>query len=150
MIVTFCGHSSFFPKEKHRIDMLKILEEQVGNNRADLFLGGYGGFDSFAYSCAREYKKTHPGVSIVFVTPYLNDNYIKKYIKSGRYEYDHILYPDIENKPLRLAILYRNRYMVEKADVVIAYVNRKGGAYQMHQYAKRKSKEIFNLAEKDI
>ena len=82
MVVTFCGHSNFYNKEKYRVEILKILEEQVGNKHADVYLGGYGGFDNFAYHCAKEYKKTHPEVSITFVTPYLDDNYIIKNILS--------------------------------------------------------------------
>ena len=57
-------------------------------------------------------------------------------------------YPEIENKPKRYAITYRNRYMAEKADYVIAYVSHGwGGAYATYMYAKRREKEIFNLAD---
>jgi hypothetical protein len=38
--------------------------------------------------------------------------------------------------------------MMEKADYVIAYVSHNwGGAYTTYKYAKRKGKEIFNLAK---
>lgn len=38
--------------------------------------------------------------------------------------------------------------MAEKADYVVAYVNRDwGGAYKTFEYAKKLNKKIFNLAE---
>ena len=50
--------------------------------------------------------------------------------------------------PKRYAILKRNEYMIERADVVIAFVNRNfGGAYKSYDYAKRKNKKIYNLAK---
>ena len=59
-----------------------------------------------------------------------------------------MIYPEIEDKPKRYAILYRNKYMVEKADYVVAYVSRNwGGAYQTYKHAKRRGKLIFNLAK---
>ena len=54
----------------------------------------------------------------------------------------------LKKKPLKFAISYRNKYMVETADYVIAYVSRAfGGAYMTYRHAKRKGKEIFNLAD---
>ena len=62
-------------------------------------------------------------------------------------EYDLIIYPEIEEKPRKYAITYRNKYMIEKSDCVVAYVERSfGGAYSTYKYAKRMGKEIFNLA----
>ena len=50
--------------------------------------------------------------------------------------------------PLKYAILQRNRYMIEKADLVFAYVNKAyGGAYQAFTFAQRLGKKIINLAD---
>ena len=66
-------------------------------------------------------------------------------------KYDEIIYPEIENKPLRFAISYRNQWMMQKADIVIAFVEHDwGGAYKTYQYAKRKGKRIFNLANTEL
>lgn len=47
-----------------------------------------------------------------------------------------------------MRITYRNKYMVEMADYVVAYVSHDwGGAYTTYKHAKRKGKEIFNLAK---
>ena len=75
-------------------------------------------------------------------------DYQHNHLRFQKTMYDSVLYPEIENKPKRYAILYRNKYMVEKADYVIAYVSHNwGGAYSTYQYAKRKGKNIFNLAQ---
>ena len=72
------------------------------------------------------------------------------YLESQKERYDFILFPDIESKPKKFAISYRNRVMVEQADFVIAYVDHNwGGAYETYRYAKRKGKVIFNLAENE-
>lgn len=145
MIVTFCGHAQFLKTDEYEQKLLAFLEEQVGDQCADMCLGGYGGFDRFAYDCCKKYKGTHPNVSLVFVTPYLNCR--KAASDDQKTRYDCILYPEIEDKPKRYAILYRNKYMVEQADIVVAYVSHDwGGAYTAYRHARRKGKTIFNLA----
>lgn len=143
MIITFCGHAQFQRSEECEKKLLTFLEEKVGDSSADIYLGGYGNFDAFAYGCCKKYQESHPNISLVFVTPYLSNNHLQ-YQKDI---YDAVLYPKIENKPLRYAITYRNRYMVEKADYIIAYVSHDwGGAYATYKHAQRKGKKIFNLA----
>ncbi|MBQ3489557.1 MAG: hypothetical protein IJA86_03095 [Clostridia bacterium] len=142
MVVTFCGHSQFQKSKEYEKKILAFLEEKVGNQLTDMYFGGYGNFDCFVYDCCKKYKETHPNISLVFVTPYLMvDNQCDQEKK-----YDSILYPGFEDKPKRYAIIYRNKYMIEKADYVIAYISHDwGGAYTTYRYAKRKGKEIFNL-----
>ncbi len=148
MIVTFCGHACFPKKEEHERKIIEFLEEKIGDKPAEMYLGGYGGFDAFAYDCCKKYKATHPNISLVFVTPYLTIEYQRNHLEYKKEFYDYILYPEIEDKPLRYAISYRNKYMAEKADYVIAYVNHNhGGAYATYRHAKRNGKEIFNLAD---
>lgn len=146
MIITFCGHADFVSTQEYRQRVLDLLEREVGDASVDFYLGGYGAFDQFAYSCCKAYQKEHPKALLVFVTPY---RVVKKMMGRDPGElYDAILYPPIEDKPLKFAILYRNQYMVEQADLVIAYVaHSTGGAYQSYQYARRKGKTLFNLAQ---
>jgi hypothetical protein len=141
MIVTFCGHSDFIATKEHENRILSILEKEVGNETAELFLGEYGSFDKFAYQCAKKYKALHSNVALVYVTPYFEN--INDDIKN---RYDRIIYPEIEKIPKRLAIIFRNRYMIEQSDVVISYVKREyGGAYKTYSFAKKKGKIIYNL-----
>ena len=57
MIVTFCGHSKFSASMEYERKILSFLEEWVGDNVAEMYLGGYGEFDGFAYTCCKKYKK---------------------------------------------------------------------------------------------
>lgn len=146
MIITFCGHSRFLKSAEREEEVLLILEKLVGDSDADFFLGGYGEFDEFAYACSKKFKERHPSVSLVFVTPYITLDYQKNHLEYKASLYDSIIYPEIEEKPLRFAITYRNRYMIERADFIIAYVNRtSGGAYKTLRYAKKLGKNIYNI-----
>lgn len=146
MIIAFCGHARFSESEEYEQKILAFLEEKVGDQVADMYLGGYGGFDSFAYGCCKKFKEKHPKSSLIFITPYLTEEYQKNHLEYQKKRYDSIIYPEIENKPKRYAITYRNKYMVEKADFIVAYITHDwGGAYKTYQYAKRKKKPIFNI-----
>ena len=140
MIIAFFGHADFQKTAVLEQKLLALLEDVVGESAAEFYLGGYGGFDNFAYRCGRSYQKMHPLVSLVFVTPYPNP-------KSLEHTYDLILYPALEARPKRFSILYRNQYMVEKADCIISYVAHSwGGAYTAISYAEKRHKKILNLA----
>ncbi len=141
MIVTFCGHSDFTSTKEYEEKLLKILEEKVGDNKVDFYLGGYGGFDNFAYNCCKKYKQSHTNALLVFISPYLNNS-----IKFRDCFYDYTIYPEIEDKLPKFAIIYRNKWMVDKADLVISYIERSwGGAVTTFSYAKKKGKELINL-----
>ena len=124
--------------------LLSVLESQIGDSPAELLLGGYGSFDRFALQCGKIFQQTHPQVSLIYVTPYM---VTERQISVGA-EYDGIVYPPLEHIPPRYAILHRNRYMVERADLVIACITRsRGGAYQTYLHARRKGKTMINLAD---
>ena len=128
--------------------MLTILTEKIGDQNAELLIGGYGSFDAFARECGRTYQKTHPNTKLIFVTPYMTPNDEKIYSYDQKALYDAIVYPPLEHVPPRFAILKRNEWMVDRADLVIAYVRHSwGGARKALDHAEKAQKEIFNLAE---
>jgi len=146
MIVAFFGHAQFTVKTEYESRLISILEETIGIQKADIYLGGYGEFDAFAYRCCQKYKATHPDISLVLVTPYITKSYQENRLIHEKDRYDALLYPPIEDKPLRFAITYRNQWMVEQADVIIMGITHTwGGAYKTYQYAKRKKKKTINL-----
>ena len=141
MFVAFFGHSSYVPQEADKKSVMEILEKKAEGVALEFLLGENGGFDDFAFECAVEFKSRYPESKLIFVTPYLR--------KSRRSEsvYDQIIYPELENVPPKFAISRRNRWMVERSDFIIAYVNRSwGGAYATYSYAGRRDKIIFNIA----
>ena len=148
MIITFCGHASYIERDGDEEKLLSLLTEIIGDSPAELYLGGYGAFDEFARRCGSKYQDTHPDTRLVFVTPYITEEYQKNHLEPIKRIYDATVYPPIENVPMRFAISHRNKWMAEQADVVVAYITHEfGGAYGTYKHAKRKQKKIFNFAE---
>ena len=143
--ITFCGHRDFYPTDQLKQEVIKIITDFVGDEDVEFLLGGYGNFDAFALSCCKEYKKAHPNSTLIFVSPYLDDTYLKN--KNSDLKYDLTIYPPLENTPKKYAILKRNEYMVANSDLLIAYVLFGfGGAAKTLNYAKRKNKACKNVA----
>ena len=147
MIIAFFGHSNFNNDEKFEKHLISLIDSITSDERIDFFLGNYGSFDSFAYKCCKKYKEKNKNASLIFVTPYISEGYNSR-LEYAKNMYDMIIYPEIESKPKRLAIYYRNRYMVERADVIICYINKHyGGAHEAIKYAKHLGKYIINIVD---
>ena len=146
MIITFCGHSDFLFSDDVKQQLKNILVSKIRKNpTCKFYLGGYGDFDSLCLRTLRELKKEFQDIELIFITPYLDKNYSK--LEFAKYHYDDIIFPPLESVPRKFAIIKRNEWMVEEADLVIAYVMYSwGGAAKTLEYAKRKKKQIINLA----
>ena len=141
MIVAFCGHNDVANPD----DVRRWLEHTVGDliqrGATTFYLGGYGGFDRLAASVLHNISASNPSVESILVLPYLNR-------EAEDDLYDGTIYPPLENVPKRLAIIKRNEWMVDHADVIVAYVLHDwGGASAMLQYAIRKGKEVIRHPE---
>ena len=149
MIFTFCGHSNclFSNEEKEKLKQL-LIKEIRKNPTCKFYLGGYGDFDSLCLRTLRELKKEFQDIELIFITPYIDKNYSK--LEFAKYHYDDVIFPPLESVPRKFAILKRNEWMIEEADLVIAYVMYSwGGAAKALEYANRKKKQIINLAIKN-
>lgn len=147
MVIAFCGHSSYVSSEADRKRLLSILEQQTKGEPCDFYLGEYGGFDRFAYDCAKEFKHWQKEARLVFVTPYHPSLIPVERIAFLRERFDEILYPELECTKPRFALSHRNRWMADHADLIIAYVShRYGGAYSMYRRAVGRGKAVFNMA----
>jgi len=93
-----------------------------------------------------EFKKTYP-INYAVVLAYFPSQPEQA---KGENFCDTILPDGIENVPRRFSINYRNRWMIERSDYVITYVQCSvGGASKFKQLAERKKKIVINLAEPD-
>ncbi len=146
MKITFCGHSDFEAAEKYERYMQTLFTELIGEENVEFYIGKDGRFDTFALKCVKEYKLTHPATKIIFVTPYLSKSYSK--LDFALNNFDEVIYPSLEKVPYRYAIIKRNEWMVNKSDILIAFIEYSfGGAAKTFEYAKRKKKKIINIAE---
>ena len=150
MIITFCGHSNCLFSDEEKEKLKQLLIKKIGKNpTCKFYLGGYGDFDSLCLRTLRELKKEFQDIELIFITPYLDKNYSK--LDFVKYHYDDVIFPPLESVPRKFAILKRNEWMVEEADLVIAYVMYSwGGAAKTLEYANRKKKQIINLAIKNL
>ena len=144
MIISFFGHSKFYESFEYIESVMNFFEAVIGDREVIFYLGGYGDFDEFAYVCCKRYKEAHPNAVLVFVTPYMTLEYQNNHLKHQARKYDEIIYPDIENIPLKFAIWHRNKWMIDRSDYVVFGITHKfGGAYKAYEYACRKRKNIF-------
>ncbi|MFI3326153.1 MAG: hypothetical protein R3Y35_08250 [Clostridia bacterium] len=144
MIVTFCGHSSVSDLVNVEKWLYDTTEDLILKGAKTFYLGGYGEFDVLCKRVLLKHKKKYSNIELILIVPYLNHNMITQ-------GYDGTIYPEIENTPPKFAIVKRNKWMVEKADIVVAYVTHNfGGAFQTLRHAKTKRKILFPLKEYTI
>lgn len=141
MIVTFCSHREIEQTTEVEEWLQTVIHGLIEQGATTFYLGGYGAFDGLAASVLRKEKKNHPWIELILVLAYLNG-------RQDAVGYDGSVYPELEKIPRRFAILHRNRWMVQSADVVVAYVLHDwGGAATTLRYAKQKRKRIISYSE---
>ncbi len=153
MTISFIGHKTIPSTEHTKASLSRLLTRIINEHPEESFVFLCGGYGSFDHLCARVVnilKRTVASdISCVYVTPYIDERHLFP-VQEGKL-YDTIVYPPLESVPYRYAIIKRNEYMISHSDLVIAYVSHTyGGAYQTFLFAKRKRKEIINLADASI
>lgn len=143
MICSFIGHSdtpiTIAPKLRQLI--VNLIHKQGVNH---FILGTHGGYDRMVLSILKDLKKQYPTINydvILAYMPYKNNN---------DNTFENTIYPEgLENIPKKFAIIWRNKWMIQKSDFLIAYVEHSwGGAAKILEYAKkRENLQIYNLAE---
>ena len=140
--VTFAGHRNVFNSGavRGRVDaaIASILTKDM---EFYFYSGGMGEFDKLCESAVRQAKADHKELEIklVYVSPYMRNSFNtqRDYYE---YYYDDVLIPmELAEAHYKGAITKRNRWMVDHADYLIAYIHRDhGGAYTTLRYAERK------------
>ena len=125
----------------------KLLEEK---EYVEFLVGRNGDFDQLVSStihrCKREIREDNS--AHVWVLPYATAGY-RDNEEDYRAYYDEIEVFDSAGKHIKAAFQARNRNMVDRADLVVFYVERnEGGAYQTMRYAIQQGKQYINLADK--
>ena len=137
MIITFCGHSKLYNSDIIKDRLTRELRSLSAQGTHTFYLGGYGDFDLLAANVLHELKPEYPELESILILPY-PDRQVDVSL------YDGTIYPPLENVPKRYAISRRNAYMIDRSDVVIAFIMHSfGGAYKSLCYAQRKQKRII-------
>ena len=150
--VAFLGHRYI----DNPLKVEELLEEQIRKlinekEYVDFVVGRNGEFDQCVSSTVLRVRKNvrDDNSALVLMLPYPTAEYL------NNEEYFHDYYTNVEISYSasvahpKSAIQIRNREMVDRADLVIYYVeHNEGGAWQTVQYAIRQGKTVINLAEK--
>lgn len=141
MTVTFCGHSHVNDADELNEWLNKVLDQLIVEGADRFYLGGYGDFDRMAAEAVKAKKDERPDIEMALVTAYLNRH-------ADGESYDYMIYPTLKDVTQRSAIPKRNEWMVDSADVVVAYVtHERGGAAKTLEYARRCGKRVILYPE---
>lgn len=138
MVCAFFGHRDAPSEIRDRIKetVIDLIEER---GVTKFYVGNNGNFDRMVLSVLKELSGMYPQINYYVVYAYLPEK--------GGEDFEHTIYPEgIETVPKRFAIDYRNRWVVGRADIVVAYVGRSlGGAAKFVDMAERQRKDVINL-----
>jgi len=147
--VAFVGH--------RRIDKFASVEKKVkelvgelirSKSYVDFLVGRDGDFDRIVSSAVLRVKRQlyDDNSSLIWVMPYETAEY-RNCIGYFEEYYDEVeLCQESATAHFKGAIQRRNRYMIDRADLLICYVKEKnGGAYQTMEYAIKAGKKIINI-----
>ena len=141
MTVTFCGHSHVNDADELKEWLDKVLDQLIVEGADRFYLGGYGDFDRLAAEAVKAKKEEKPDIEMALVTAYLSRQ------ADGEF-YDYMIYPTLKDVTQRSAIPKRNEWMVDSADLVVAYVTHEwGGAAKTLEYARRCGKRVMLYPE---
>ena len=138
---TFFGHRDA-GKEVEPILRMTLID-LIENRRITLFyVGNQGGFDNMVKKTLRSLQRQNYRIRQYTVLAYLPQD------RQEEPETDTLFPEGLEFIPKKYAISWRNRWMIEHADIVITYVKRPfGGAAQFKEVALKKGKEVVELAD---
>ena len=139
-VCTFFGHRNCPDGLKHRLRA--VIIDLITNRGIDMFyVGRQGGFDRLVRSVLREITQEYPQVRYAVVLAYMPSEHPVLGDTS-----DTMLPEGIELVHPRYAIFWRNNWMLQKSDFVVAYVAHSwGGAAQYVRKASRSGKTVINL-----
>ena len=151
--VTFTGHRCIDNILQVEMRLEKIIRELIQDHEYVEFLVGRDGeFDQIVSSTVIRMKKRsgNNNCTLVWVMPYLNAEYENNTESFDNY-YDEIeICEESSRAHFKGAIQIRNRHMVDRASLLICFVDHEsGGAYQTLKYARKQRKSIINLAEEN-
>ncbi len=141
MAVTFFGHKDT-PKEIEPTLRSTLIDLIENKNVTVFYVGNHGNFDTMVRRQLEDLSHTYP-ITYSVVLAYLPTK------KSEYDDYTNTILPEgIETAPKRFAISWRNKWMIEQADIVVTYVTHSfGGAAQFKKLAERQGKTLIELSE---
>ncbi|MDE6593361.1 MAG: hypothetical protein K2K57_09925 [Oscillospiraceae bacterium] len=116
----------------------------------EFLIGREGDFDISAASAIRKAmaKTDYGNAALILVLPYMKAGFRKNREKYLNYYSDVMICHDSAKAHHKSAIGIRNKYMVDRSDLVICCIeHKKGGAYKAAEYAEGKGCAVTNIFE---
>jgi uncharacterized phage-like protein YoqJ len=144
-----CGHNTPTSlKERIKEEIINLIENE---GVTEFLVGELGGYEIDAYDTVLEVQKEYPNIRVILVISKITELHevgerdrCNKVEKRGC---DDFILPDrCATGYRRLSIVYRNRYIIEHTDFIIAYNKYEGRAYEFCEAAKGKGVKIIELA----
>lgn len=136
-----------------RSELIRTIERCISELGITTFIvGQYGNFDRLAVCPLVEAKKRHPEITLLLLIPY---HPADRTVKAPP-GFDGTYYPEgMETVPKRLAIIRANRYIIDRAECLIAYAwHPASNAREQLEYAQKREMKgqmhIENLAKEKI
>ena len=125
-------------------ELERVLADLIVNHGVVSFLMGHqGAFDYMALGAVRRLKEQYP---------YITYNVVLAYMPGQKEEWsayapEKTMYPEgLEEVHPRYAISWRNKWMLNESEYVVAYVKHSwGGAAKYFEMAEKKGKNVINL-----
>ena len=139
MVCTFFGHSECYDLDA--VELSNAIEALIQEGVDEFLVGHQGKFDAMVRKCLRSLQKQYPNIRYSVVLAYFPTE------KRQWEDAADTMYPEgLENIHPKFAIEWRNRYLVESAQVCLCYINRTfGGAYKFARLAQKKGLRMINL-----
>ena len=138
---TFFGHRSVHEKIEPTLrSTLMDLIENHGVTR--FYIGNHGAFDAMVRRVLGDLSSTY-AITYYVVLAYLP--------KQGSQSDPSSIFPEgIETVTKRVAISYRNKWMLERSEYVVTYVTHPigSGAAQFKELAEKRGKTVIELKQK--
>ena len=143
--IAFIGHREIHGQYHLEDRIEEIIREKLrSKDCVELYVGRNGDFDISVASAAKRAQEAlgHQNSSLILLQPYP----MKGDPDYARF-YDEIAYPVDPKTHPKAAITKRNQWMIDHADLLVAYVEdgRKGGALTTLKYAEKKGIKIIHL-----
>ena len=136
-------------KERIKAEIINLIENE---DVTEFLVGELGGYEKDAYDTVLEVQKDYPNIRIILVISKITELHEvgecdAQYVQN-RKPCDDFIYPDKSATGYKkLSIVYRNRYIIENTDFIIAYNEDHGKAYEFCKQARNKGVKIIDLAE---
>jgi len=140
---TFFGHHDC--PRAIKTDLRAALVELIEQHDTDTFyVGNQGAFDEMVRGVLFELKQRYPHIRYTIVLAYMPPN--RSIAKTE--DANSMLPEGIEMQPKRFAIVWRNRWMLQRAEYVVAYVEHSfGGAARFVELAEKQGKTVIHIAK---